>query len=62
MEFIDIMEAMQKRHSVRSYTVRPIEAEKLAILQETIEMTYCDVEVCLIPTQDVVYDVILSFE
>ena len=31
-------------------------------LQETLEMTYCDVEVCLIPTQDIVYDLILSFE
>ena len=31
-------------------------------IKETIEMTYCDVEVCLISTQDPVYDLILSFE
>ena len=34
-------------------------AEQVA---ETIEMTYCDVEVCLIPTQDTVYDLVVSFE
>ena len=34
-------------------------AESIA---ESIELTYCDVEVCLIPTQDIIYDLILSFE
>jgi nitroreductase len=36
MELIDIMQAMRLRHSVRTYLNRPIEQEKVAVLQAAI--------------------------
>ena len=39
MNAMDMMEAMRARHSVRSYTERPIEWETLETLEKLIEVS-----------------------